>query len=408
MRPVIQTICRAPLALALIACASLLLACSPAPDASAAAPLDDSSAANPTPTPTATPSPTPEPTPALALDPQQIWVAPDAGAVQAVASIAADGTLTAVSLPLDDGQTAGSLTADPHGTTLAYLLWGADGSQQGIAVWPLAEPDDRLLVETPAGARIIALALSGDGREVAYVEVREDGVPLADADWALKLASLEGGESCVLTSRGALENALPLVPFAWVAGGPILLAPAALRDEPASVYAVDPATGHARRLFEAETPMVGEPRLSPSGARLAYAVAELDVAAHVYDLRLSRTTAVETPDGMAALSLRWHPDGEHLLLDLTAPSPADDGRTAQLWALVPVDGEEGERVSSAQVREGLFDYAPFGDGVVYTTTQSEDACTITIKPDIVSETEYSISLDALAQPGCAPFLIHVP
>ncbi|HQE19872.1 MAG TPA: hypothetical protein PK607_15340, partial [Aggregatilineales bacterium] len=112
--------------------------------------------------------------------------------------------------------------------------------------------------------------------------------------------------------------------------------------------------------------------------------------------------------GMAALSLRWHPDGEHLLLDLTAPSPADDGRTAQLWALVPVDGEEGERVSSAQVREGLFDYAPFGDGVVYTTTQSEDACTITIKPDIVSETEYSISLDALAQPGCAPFLIHVP
>lgn len=408
MRPVIQPICRAPLALALIACASLLPACGPAPDASAAAPLDDSPAATLTPTPTATPSPTPEPTPALALDPQQIWVAPDAGAVQAVASIAADGTLTAVSLPLDDGQTAGSLTAAPHGTALAYLLWGEDGSQQGVAVWPLAEPDDRLLVETPAGARIIALALSGDGREVAYVEVHEDGVPLADADWALKLASLEGGESRLLTSRGALENALPLVPFAWVAGGPILLASAALRDEPASVYAVDPATGHARRLFEAETPMVGEPRLSPSGTRLAYAVAGPDAAAHVYDLRLSHMTTVETPAGMAALSLRWHPDGEHLLLDLTAPSPADDGRTAQLWALVPVDGTDGERVSSAQVREGLFDYAPFSNGVVYTTTQAEDACKVTIKPDIVSETEYSISLDALAQPGCAPFLIHVP
>lgn len=406
MRTVSQTTCSAPGLLALITCAGLLLACSPPPEANAHDPTAGQPAATLTPTPTSTPTPTPEPTPVLALDPAQIWVAPEAGTVDAVASIGTDGSVTTVRLPLDEGQTAGSLAAGPRGAALAYLLWSADGSQQGIAVWPLAEPDDRLLVETAAGARIIALAPSGDGQEVAYVEVRDDGTPLAEADWALKTVSLVSGDRRTLTASDALDGVLPLVPFAWPAGGPILLSPVVPREEAAGIYAINPATGSSRLLLQPEGPVAGEPRLSPDGTRLAYAVT--GAAVHVHDLRLGTTSTIGAPTGTSILSLRWHPGGEHLLLDLGAPSPADDGRTAQVWALIPVDGTDGERVSSAQVRDGLFDYAPLGDGVVYTTTRPDGTCEMITKPDIVSETEHPISLDALAQPGCAPFLIHVP
>lgn len=398
--------------LALIACASSLLACRPAPEAGNVELSQGDAIHTPDATPlslTATSTITPEPTDQPALDPSLLWINAGPAAGQIVASASSDGSMTAVSLPLEGGQTAGSIAAAQDGSALAYIVWGPSGSQQGAAVWTLTEDTHRIVTQAEPGRRIIALTFSGGADALATVEV-EDGQPLDSADWALNVTTLDG-ETFTAASRDDLGGSA-MLPFAWPQGGPILLSPAA-PGSTAGIVAVNPQTGGSKPLTPPEEPISGTPQLSPDGTRLAYVAVEAGEAqARVLDLRMGGTVTVQAPPDTTLLSLRWLPDGERLLLDLTAPSPADDGGLAHAWALVDVDEPEHWQMSAPRALDGLFDYAPLGEtagsGIAYTLTAGDAGCELAVLPHIDGRDAAPITLQSPAQPGCAPFMIRIP
>jgi hypothetical protein len=113
-----------------------------------AAPTATRRAVTATPDFTATPAPTP--TPAQALNPDHLWVVSDAPSRQVIVA-SPEGDVTAVALPLNEGQTASELAASPNGRHLAYLVWNSATEQSGIAMWNLSEPFARLIVQPLPG-----------------------------------------------------------------------------------------------------------------------------------------------------------------------------------------------------------------------------------------------------------------
>lgn len=418
---------RTPFVLALAGLACALCACRPvptageptlrrpgAPPASALTVTPDRAPPDlaPTAEPALTPLPSATATPALALNSQRIWVGVD-GRADVVVEVGLDGAVRPVALPLEVGQTASNVTAAADRHTLAYLVWGADGRQLGAAVWPLDEAEANLLARPGDGTRIAALALASDGSAVAYTEL-EDGAPLEEAGWAIFTAAASEGTAVQIVSRAVLPGAPPLAPFAWPAGGPVLLSPLVPGAGAQGVYAVDPATGSGRLLLPVEGELGGTPVLAPGGRRLAYLALQADppeerrTVLRVHDLRLGETLDVESPPGHTIYGARWLPDGERLLLDVVVEAGADGEPAGQAWAVVR-PGEPWETSPPGPEREGLFDYAPLGEGVLYTTLPSGSGWTLTIVPELARDgTAQTIALDELAQASGAPFIIHMP
>lgn len=414
---------RTPLVLALAGLACALCACRPALTASEPTPprpgAPPASAFTVTPDraqtagPTLTPPPSATPTPALALDPQRVWVGVD-GRADLVAEVGLDGTVSPVTLPLEAGQMASNVTAARDGRTLAYLVWGEGGQEIGVAVWPLDEAGADVLARPGEGARIAAIALASDGSAIAYAEL-EDQAPLEAADWAVYIASASGGTAVQIISRAALPGAPPLAPFAWQAGGPVLLSPLAPGAGAQGIYAVDPATGTSRLLLPVGGEIGGTPVLAPGGARLAYLTLPSPGAAEVerpvlrvHDLRLDTTTDVEAPPRHTIYGARWLPDGERLLLDVVVTAEAEGAPAGQAWAVVR-PGEAWETSPPGPEREGLFDYAPLGEGVIYTTLPEGSGWTLTIVPELAQDSAaQTVALDSLAQASGAPYIIRMP
>lgn len=405
--------------MALIACLTPLTGCRPSAGAAGADPPPGDAAtpvaALAVATSTAEPSPSPSPTPVTALDPQGIWVGVD-GKASAVASVAPDGAVTRVRLPLAEGQLASNVAATRDGQALAYLVWDEDGAQEGIAVWPLAEEQAQLVARPAAGSRIVALALSAAGSGIAYAEV-EEGTALPGARWAIKTVPLTGGEPALAASRETLADTVLLMPFAWPEGGPVLLSPAIPELSAQGIYAASAGAGGGRLLVPAEGQIVSAPSLSPDGVRVAYlthgaggGAADAASTVQVHDLRLGEQVSISAPAGHSVLALRWHPDGERLLLDVVGPSPADDGSIVQAWAIVSVnDPDDWQSSQPDPSREGLFDYAPAGEGVVYTTLPEGGAWRLTIAPTLIGgQDAQTVALDALAQDSGVPFIIRIP
>lgn len=366
---------------------------------------------SPPPSPTPSPTAPPIPTPAPALDPQAIWVGVE-GTGDAVAVIGADGVARIVRLPLNEGQHASFVVASRDGRYLAYLVLNADGTPRGIAAWNLREPNARLVIRPSEGYRIIGLALADDASGLAVVQVTAEG-RLEDADWRIDRLPPQGGEPQIIASRQMLDGAPPLLPFAWPAGGPLLLVPAGMQSR-AAIYAVNPQTGGGRSLLAPEEPLVGIPALSPDGVHLAYLTAEggggTASAVSIHNLRLDETTVLPAPPGLAIYGLRWLPDGEHLLLDMGTAAPQAGAERDQFWALAALDPATPWVQSPPQEGGTFFDYEPYGAGVVYTTAPADgEPWTLTILPDLEGTSEpLVISLEALSGSAGLPAIIRMP
>jgi hypothetical protein len=375
--------------------------------------LPGSGAAPPTPKPTsaafATPAATKTPSaPVPALDPGHIWVGVE-GMAGLVAGVSPQGEAAAVRLPLGEGQLASNPVASPDGHALAYLVWDADGEQRGAAVWPIGEPEHRLVAEPQEGYRIVALILSADSGWLAYVQA-ESGQPPDRAGWRVDAVPATGGEPLALADRQSLGDAALLQPFAWPADGPLLLVPAIPGGETTGVYAVNLSAETGRVVFTAEGQVVS-PVLAPGGTQVAYLSAGpgSDGELRVRDLRLDETISMAAPDGHAIYGARWRPDGR-LLLDMVAPAPDDPGQVMQLWAVAGVgQPPPWEQSPPAPGREGLFDYEPFGEGVVYTLLPTGGPWELYILDSLAGGgVPRAVRLDALAQEDGAPVILRVP
>lgn len=412
----------APLGVALIVCLSLMPACS-RPVAERRIPASPTQTAvratgQATPSPTAEPTPAPSPTPKPALPPDTIWVGVD-GRGDAVASLNPNGVVTRIPLPLNEGQEASDMVATRDGRYLIYLVWDADGSQHGIASWNLAEPNARFIVLPEQGYRIIGLHPSDDSERLAYVQVAE-GVPLDEAAWRVDQIPVGGGESATVATNESLADTLPLLPFAWPSSGPMLLSPAAPGRTSQGIYALSPESGSGKLLFPVEGEAVVSPTLSPGGTRLAYLTTgnpdapeaagdELATnVVRVHDLRLGETMTMAAPEGLAIYGVRWHPDGERLLLDVVEVGEQEQPR--QRWVLAGA-GQPPPWPQSAPGpgRDSLFDYEAFGEGVVYTLLPQDGNWAVYLLPDLEGGAAVrEIALDAIAQEFGAPTILRVP
>ncbi len=330
------------------------------------------------------------------------------GRGDSVAAVGADGSVKRVRLPLNEGQTASDLAAARDARHLFYLVWNTDGSQHGIASWNLDEPNARFIVLPLPGHRIIALFPSGDSAWLAYVQV-ESGLPLDEAAWRVDLIPVGGGESQLVATRETLADILPPVPFAWPVGGPLLLAPVVPGGGAAGIYAVNPQTGGGRQLFPVEGEVLISPALSPGGGELAYLVAdaagEAATTVMVRSLRLDETAQIPAPEGQTVYGVRWHADGERLLLDVVSA-----GQGEQRWALARATGGAPWLLSApGPGRERLFDYQPYGEGVVYTLLPEGGEWALYLLPDLAAEAQpHEVELAAIAQEFGAPIIIRLP
>jgi dipeptidyl aminopeptidase/acylaminoacyl peptidase len=108
---------------------------------------------------------------------------------------------------------------------------------------------------------------------------------------------------------------------------------------------------------------VGEPRVSPDGAWVAYTVTTQNLAADLMQSDLwmtswdgTTTLRLTTTDQESEDTPRWSPDGRYLAF---LSSRGDDNDANQLW-LLPRPGGEAERVT--EVSSGVSDYAWSPDG----------------------------------------------
>jgi hypothetical protein len=355
-----------------------------------------------------------------ALSAADIWVGVD-GLSDSLLTISPQGQAQVVDIPLNEGQLASDLVAADGGQRLAYLVWTAEGRQHGIATWNPAEPNARLVAQPEEGFRFVSLFLSGDGSTLVYLLV-EDGVLPEQADWRLESVPADGGLAALLTNREALGDVSPPEPFAWPADGPILLNAAAPDGTSQGIYVVNSVTGYSRPLItpQDETIVIA-PALSPDGSQIAYLAYDEDVpqsegnplstnVVRVYNLRLAQAATIAPPVGEVIYGLRWLPDGARLLLDVVRLADEEGGEAAQYWAVVEV-GEDSpwESAEADAGRSVLFDYEPYGDGVVYTVLPADDEWNLTWILDIrEGGAPRLISLAGIAQDDGAPAILYVP
>jgi hypothetical protein len=355
-----------------------------------------------------------------ALSAADIWVGVD-GLSDSLLTISPQGQAQVVDIPLNEGQLASDLVAADGGQRLAYLVWTAEGRQHGIATWNPAEPNARLVAQPEEGFRFVSLFLSGDGSTLVYLLV-EDGVLPEQADWRLESVPADGGLAALLTNREALGDVSPPEPFAWPTDGPILLNAAAPDGTSQGIYVVNSVTGYSRPLItpQDETIVIA-PALSPDGSQIAYLAYDEDVpqsegnplstnVVRVYNLRLAQAATIAPPVGEVIYGLRWLPDGARLLLDVVRLADEGGGEAAQYWAVVEV-GEDSpwESAEADAGRSVLFDYEPYGDGVVYTVLPADDEWNLTWILDIrEGGAPRLISLAGIAQDDGAPAILYVP
>ncbi len=418
-------VCLKAPAAALILCFFVLTACG------ILSPGDEPHTLTPTPAPPLdTPStevsplePTPEPAPAL--DPRHVWVGIEGEAAK-IADVSPDGEITVVGLPLNEGQQASSLAASRDASHLAYLVWDADGQQHGIAAWDLDEPNARLSATPLPGYRIIGLILADDAAGLAYTQVADES-PLSSADWRIDSVSPDGGDPVLLGSREMFDDSPPLVPIAWPVDSLLVLSPAAPGFETQRLVSISPTSGTVdavdgvdgvnavKEIATApEAQFIGSPSVSPDGSQVAYLLIDQDSqsasAVQVAGIGGGSSFTLEAPQGQNIYGVRWHDDGQRLLLDLVRPSGDDPGQLDQYWAWASTEQPPTWSQSPpGSGREGLFDYEPYGEGVVYTLLPLDGAWELYLLPDVASsEPPHVTALDSIAQEYSAPSIVYSP
>lgn len=375
----------------------------------------------------ATPAPDDQPTPGTTTQPSntrlptdRIWVAVE-GLSDQLAIVTDSGGVDTVPLPLNDGQLASDLTAAPSGSLLAYLVWSAEGRQRGIAVWNPAEADARLVAQPVAGYRIIGLAIAGDGSRIAYVQV-EEGKLLEEARWRVDSIATAGGGALLIVDRQTLgQQTMPPVPFAWPAEGPLLLSANTPDGRAQGIYAVDVVEGTSTQIVEpGDDEVILSPALSPDAAYLAYLALDLSQAPansppipsnvlRVRDLRLGEVVTMNPGDGRAIFGARWLP-ANRLLLDVVALSDAPGVIAAQSWAVADIGADPPwAETPTGNEREYLFDYAPYRDGIVYSTLPADGQWRLFLRAPLSPlSSPRTVDIGLIATDIGAPKIIYTP
>ena len=302
------------------------------------------------PIPTSTPSPTLTSTPPSALPLDHIWVGFD-GLSDRVLDVSPDGDVTNLTLPLNEEQQASEIVASSDGSTLVYLVWNADGQQHGIAAWNLIEPNANLVTQPLSGYRVISLCLAEEATSLLYVEVQTD-TPVAEADWHLASISPQGGQPTLLIGRDAAPDLLPPTPLGISYDGKLLFNAATqpgAEGVEQGLYSFVPDNGQLDLISPAGDDRIVDGELSADGTQLVYMTSggpSMDaasdppsvVAARLLDLKSGQAITLAAPGGEDITSLRWYPDGTHLLLDVVPPGP---------------EGQQGQFCTAAKAARGF-------------------------------------------------------
>ncbi len=359
---------------------------------------------------------TPTPPPAPYLPPDQTWIGVQ-GFGDSVLAVTAAGDVQAVRLPINEGQRISDPVASPDGQNLAYLVWDGD-AQHGIAIWELTSPNARLVARPLEGYRIVSLLFADDGSRLAHIQVQQD-VPIAEADWRIEWVDLAGGSGLLLT-REELDSNFPPAPIAWISGGALLVNAINVDGTSQGIYAYNPESGQGRFIITPdEGGVIQGALLSPDSTRVAYlglppgqpagGEAAPGYVLHIHDVRLNETITMTPPAGRVIVGMRWHPDGERLLLDLIDAAGSTE---RQSWALVTVgQPPPWPELDSAPGRDRLFDYEPWGKGVIYTLLPVDEQWRGFILEDLTEDAAavaLPISLEPIARPEGAPVIIYIP
>lgn len=377
------------------------------------------------PIPTLTPAPTLTPTPPSALPRNHIWIGFDepSNVVLTVSSAREVSTLT---LPLNEGQQASELTASADGSTLAYLVWNAEGQQHGIAAWNLIEPNAQLVAQPLNGYRVISLHLTNDAANLIYTEVQAD-TSFVEADWRLESISPRGGQPALIVSREMAPDLLPPAVIGTIDDGTLLFNAATQPgsgDVEQGIFGFVPESGQTRLVSPPEDRRIANGKLcklSPDGTRMIYVTSQGPLsgepgsessidAARLLDLKTGQAITLAAPGGENITSLQWYSDSKFVLLDVMPAGP--EGRLRQFWARADTSQTVPWRQTSADLaRAALFSYAPYERGVVYTLfpSMTDTDWQLYVLPDIAADSPpQAVPLGAIRENTSAPFIIRTP
>lgn len=372
---------------------------------------------------------TPTPTPDAEGDEDEerlpkdwVWVGVE-GAGNQILAAAPTGETQVISLPLNDDQSTSEVLASADGSTLIYLVWSGD-EQLGIAAWMLEERDARLVVQAEADERIIYMAIKEDGSQLAYVKVLEEDAPLNElSPWQVEAVSLDGGDASVVLDSLTLTSVFPPRPFAWPADGELYLSAVDPQGRSQGVFAVDPVADSSRVVKEANIDEVlVAPVLSLDQQQLAYLSYEPerlpDALQEVTPTNVVRV--IDTDSGAiterfipnpneAVFGAAWWGESGQLLLDVSALSVEDGSRRSGDWVTARLGTEESWlRFETGPEHNLLFDFAPYGDGVVYTTRSDAGNWSLFFLPDLEAGTTDRVQLKTIQQDVGAPVILYVP
>jgi hypothetical protein len=340
----------------------------------------------------------------------------------AVVNVSRSGFTSRIALPLNEGQKASNIIASLDGRYLAYLVWNEDGTQRGIAAWPIGEMNARLIARPTEGYRVSSMLLADDGAGLAYVQVDAAQPALDAADWRVDCVPPEGGDTMMLTERASFADIVPPTLLAWPTGGSVFLDAATPDGTSQGIFRVDPDTHQGEMVVTSSDRVVAGPALSPDGTRLAYLTLDQGYLPDgfdgfvptnvllIQDVLTGETRTMPPPAGQAVYGVRWYPDGTRLLLDLVSLGGEADP-PGQSWVLAPlVQSAPWPQTVTGAERAHLFDYEPLGNGVIYTTLPPVgEPWRLYIVPEIGQQADpLLIPLDDIAQEFGAPMIIRVP
>lgn len=362
---------------------------------------------------------TPNPVETERLPTDWIWIGVE-GFGNGVLAASTQGQTRLISLPLNEEQTTSDVIASADGQTLIYLVW-EDETQLGVAAWNLSERDARLVLVAPEGERIIYITLRDDGSQLAYV-VTDDTPLTEETAWRVESIPLEGGEASVLLDSETLPGVFPPRPFAWPVDGDLYLSAVDPQGRSQGVFAVDPVADSSRVVKEANIDEVlVAPVLSPEQSLLAYLSYEPERLPEslrdVTPTNVVRVVDVETGEIIdrfapeeeeAILGVQWR-NPENLLVDISQ-LPADErGFAPGIWASADLaSNQPWRRYGSGPDHELVFDFAPFGEGIAYTTLSADGEWKLFVLPELSDRDFEEIPLKPLQQRLGAPVIIYTP
>lgn len=277
--------------------------------------------------------------------PQNVWFRPLDGPARAVTTFR-DGRVLWPTIALRTGRIA--FERDFR----VWTLDPASGQAAPVAIALRGAPARRAIEHQSLTSRFDGLALSPDGKKVAFV-ARGD---------VYAASAKDGGEAERVTTTPAAE-----VDPVWA--GDTRLVYGSERDGATRLYTYD-FTRKAERLLTAGPGDAG-PRVSPKGTEVAFVRDGKEL--RVVDLasgteRLAASGLFERHPFVGRRDIAWSPDGKHL-----AYFAVGDRRFTNVWIAPSAGGEARAATFLANVGGNSVSWSPDGTFLLFTTGQRTES-----------------------------------